>query len=632
MSSAPSELRLRVGPVWATEAGAVPGPGWVCFSFIVLRPAILGGQPCAGQRLTLGRRGVGSGQLSEVAMAFDLVVRNGMIVDGSGLPRYRADVGVKDGRIAEIGRINGAAANETIDAQGHVVAPGFVDGHTHMDAQVFWDPIGTSSCFQGVTSVVMGNCGFTLAPCRESEADLVFRNLERAEDISRDAMLAGIKWRWETFPQFLDVLESLPKGINYAGYMGHCALRTYVMGQRAFTDEATEDDLARMVLHTKEAMAAGAIGFSTTRSVNHQTSDDKPVASRLASWSEFETLVKAMGAGLVEVAGEPTGAQSAKARKYYEDLSKLAIESGRPITFGLFNRRTMPGGWRSTFDIIERTAQQGGRMFAQVHSRALNVLLSFETQLPFDKWEMWREMRTKPLAEQKKMLMDPDTRRRLVEIASRPYEGPIVRGTEARPPEWDWIFALTDMKGPHRSMAELARQKNTHPVELMIDMALQRDMKFFMIQPVANENQAEALELMKHPRSVVTFSDSGAHVSQIMDSSLQTHLLSHWVREKEAFTLEEAVKLITCDTATQFGFHDRGLLREGMAADMVVFDPDTVGPRMPEVVCDLPAGAKRLRQKADGIRATVVNGEIMLRDNEPTGALPGKLLRKKRRQ
>ncbi len=563
-------------------------------------------------------------------MAFDLVVKNGMIVDGSGLPRYRGDVGVKNGRIAEIGRIS-EPASETIDADGHVVTPGFVDGHTHMDAQIFWDPIGTSSCFQGVTSVVMGNCGFTLAPCRESEADLVFRNLERAEDISRDAMLAGIKWRWETFPEFLDVLESLPKGINYAGYMGHCALRTYVMGQRAFTDEATEDDLAKMVHQVKESIAAGAIGFSTTRSVNHQTSDDKPVASRLATWQEFETLVKAMGAGLVEVAGEPTGAQSEKARKYYDDLSTLAIESGRPITFGLFNRRKMPGAWRTTFDIIERTVQRGGRMFAQVHSRALNVLLSFETQLPFDKWEMWREMRAKPLAEQKKMLLDPDTRRRLVEIASRPYEGPTVRGTEARPPEWDWIFALDKIQGPHKSMAELARQRNTHPVELMIDMALERDMKFFMMQPVANENQTEALELMKHPRAVVTFSDSGAHVSQIMDSSLQTHLLSHWVREKQAFTLEEAIKLITCNTATQFGFHDRGLLREGMAADMVVFNADTVGPRMPEVVCDLPAGAKRLRQKADGMMATIVNGQVLLRDNEPTGALPGKLLRKKRR-
>ncbi len=564
-------------------------------------------------------------------MAFDLVVKDGMIVDGSGLPRYRGDIAVKDGKIAEIGRVNGAAAKETLNAEGRVVAPGFVDGHTHMDAQIFWDPIGTSSCFQGVTSVVMGNCGFTLAPCREAEADLVMRNLERAEDISRAAMKAGIKWRWETFPQFLDVLDALPKGINYAGYVGHCAIRTHVMGQRAFTDEATEDDLKAMIHHTQEAIAAGAHGFSTTRSVAHQTSDDKPVASRLATWAEFEALVKAMGAGMVEVAGEPRGADGHKARAYYEGLSKLAIESGRPITFGLFSRRNNPGAWRTTFDIIERTCRGGGRMFAQVHSRSLNVLLSFETQLPFDKWEMWRDMRKLPLAEQKKWLLDADKRKQLVEIASRPYEGPAhVAGAEARPPQWDSIFALTDMKGPHKPMAELARMKNTHPVELMIDMALERDMKFFMIQPIANEDQTEALELMKHPRSVVTFSDSGAHVSQIMDSSLQTHLLSHWVREKQAFTLEEAVKMLTCDTATQFGFHDRGLLREGMAADIVVFDADKVGARMPEVVTDLPAGAKRLKQKCDGMMATVVNGQILLRDNEPTGNLPGRLLRRTR--
>src|SRR5262249_3935061 len=205
-----------------------------------------------------------------------------------------------------------------------------------------------SSCFQGVTSVLMGNCGFTLAPCRESEADLVMRNLERAEDISRAAMKAGIKWRWGAFPQFLDGLDSPPQGINYAGYMGHCALRTEGMGQAAFTDQATEDDPRAMVPPTKESIAAGAHGFSTTRSTSHMTSDDKPVASRLATWHEFETLVKAMGAGMVEVAGEPRG-DAEKARRYYEDLSKLAIESGRPITFGLFNRRKNPDVWRTTF-------------------------------------------------------------------------------------------------------------------------------------------------------------------------------------------------------------------------------------------------------------------------------------------
>ena len=344
-------------------------------------------------------------------MAFDLVVKNGMIVDGSGLPRYRADVGVIDGKIAEIGRINGAAAKETLDADGRVVSPGFVDGHTHMDAQIFWDPIGTSSCFQGVTTVVMGNCGFTLAPCRAAEADLVMRNLERAEDISRAAMKAGIKWRWETFPEFLDVLETLPKGINYAGYMGHWALRTYVMGQRAFTDKATDDDLKAMVHHTRESIAAGAHGFSTTRSVNHMTSDDKPVASRLANWEEFETLVKAMGAGMVEVAGEPRGRDAEKARRYYEGLEQARhrerpADHVRPV-----HRRAVPGHWRATFDIIERTARQGGRMFAQVHSRALNVLLSFETQLPFDKWDMWRDMRKLPLASRSSGCSIADKRR-----------------------------------------------------------------------------------------------------------------------------------------------------------------------------------------------------------------------------
>jgi N-acyl-D-aspartate/D-glutamate deacylase len=560
-------------------------------------------------------------------MAYDLIIENGMVIDGSGMARYRADIGVKDGKIVTIGRIN-APADRKIDAEGHVVTPGFVDGHTHMDAQIFWDSLGTCLCYHGVTSVVMGNCGFTLAPCREAEADLVFRNLERAEDISRDAMLAGINWNWETYPEYMDVIDALPKGINYSGYIGHSALRTYVMGERAFEDAATDDDLRAMQHQVKEAVRAGALGFSTSRSPSHRTSDDRPVASRIADFDEIRALVGAMGevgAGIFQLAMDR--GELDRIKQNYIDLKDLSIATGRPITFGSLSRRSHPGDWRALYDIVTQANAEGARMFTQVHSREINVLLSFETTTPFDNWELWRDIRKLPLDAQKAALRDPETKRKLVEIAMRPHDGGVVVGAEAPPPQWDIFYVMDKIERPHRSIADIARERGVAPAEAMIDLALEHDLKLFFRQPLANENQDDALELMRHPHSVVTFSDSGAHVSQIMDSSLQTHLLSHWVRQEKAFTLEQAVRLITYDTATNWGFHDRGLLREGMCADIVVFDPDTVGPRMPEVVHDLPAGAVRLRQTADGIACTVVNGEIVLRDGEPTGALPGKLLR-----
>ena len=562
-------------------------------------------------------------------MAYDLLIKNGMVVDGSGGARFRADVGVREGRIAAIGRIN-ECAKRTLDAEGQVVTPGFVDGHTHMDAQVFWDPIGASSCYHGITSVVMGNCGFTLAPCRQSEADFVFRNLERAEDISREAMLAGIDWRWESFPEFLDAVEALPKGINYAGYIGHSALRTYVMGERAFSEAATEDDQKAMEGLVQEAVRAGAIGFSTSRTFNHTTADDRPVASRLAQWDEVRGIVNAMGAvgkGLFEIAGEAPGRDPERNREYHERLRDLAVESGVTQTWGMFSVRVAPDLWRPYFDLLNETAAAGGRMFAQVHSRALNVLLSFKTYTPFDKWDVWKDLRSLPLDEQKARLKDPALKAQLIASASAEYKGPRVVGAEARPPKWDWVYPMADMAQDHPSMAELAARKDVHPVELMIDLSLEHDFDIYFRQPIANEDQDHVLEMMKHPRSAITFSDSGAHVAQIMDSSLQTHLLSHWVRDREAFTLEEAVRQITYNTATLWGLHDRGLIRTGMAADLVVFDPDTIGPRLPEVAHDLPAGAKRLKQTADGIKHTVVNGEVLLTDNEHTGATPGRLLR-----
>jgi N-acyl-D-aspartate/D-glutamate deacylase len=537
---------------------------------------------------------------------------------------------VRHGRIAAIGRIR-EGAREVIDADGQVVAPGFVDGHTHMDAQVFWDPLGTSSCWHGITSVVMGNCGFTLAPCAKDKRYMVVRNLQRAEDIPTAAMEAGIDWRWTTFPEFLDVLESLPKGINYSGYIGHSALRTYVMGERAFDLDATEDDLRAMERELRDALRAGAMGFTTSRSPAHETPEGRPVASRFASWDEVRRLVGVMGdlnAGIFELAGE--GVDRAPGdpglRAYHERLRDLAVETGRPVTFGVFSRRGVPDVWRKYLALLDETAAAGGRMFAQVHSRWLSALLSFKTQTPFDHLPVWKDIRTLPLAEQAPKLRDPALRRHLIE-ASGASDGRRPLGTEARLPEYDRLLVFDTVAGPHRTVAEVARERNEHPAQTMIELALQKNLDLFFLQPIANEDQDFALELMRHPRTVTTFSDSGAHVSQLMDSSLQTHVLSHWVREKQAFTLEQAVRMLTLVPATYWGFADRGLIREGMAADLVVFDPDTVAPEMPEVVDDLPAGARRLTQKTRGIAATVVNGEVLLKDGKHTGALPGQLLR-----
>ncbi len=565
-------------------------------------------------------------------MAFDLVIKNGVVIDGSGLPRYRADVGVRGGRIASIGRIR-ESAGEVIDAEGRVVAPGFIDGHTHMDAQIFWDPLGTCSCWHGITSVVMGNCGFTLAPCADKDKQLVMRNLERAEDISADAMNVGIEWSWTTFREYLDTLERLPKGINYSGYLGHSTLRTYVMGERAFEGAATEDDLRAMEAELRDGLQAGAIGFTTSRSPSHETPDRRPVASRMATWEEVRRLVGVMGdlnAGIFELAGENVD-RSGKVdpqqrRDYHVRLRDLAVETGRPITFGLFSRKDAPGVYKDYVNLLDETAAAGGRMFAQVHSRALSAVLSFRTQLPFDKLPVWNEIRQLPLAEQKARFRDPAVCARLVAAAGARYDGQ-ARGTEARPVSFERILVMESVHGTHRSVAEIARGRNADPVETMIDLGLETDFNVFFLHPIANEDQDIALDLMRLPRAVVTFSDSGAHVSQLMDSSLQTHLLAYWVRERQAFTLEQAVRMLTLVPATQWGFADRGLLREGMAADLVVFDADTIAAEMPEVVHDLPAGAKRLTQRCRGIAATIVNGQVLLRDGQHTGALPGRLLR-----
>jgi N-acyl-D-aspartate/D-glutamate deacylase len=561
---------------------------------------------------------------------YDLIIRNGTVIDGSGMPRFKGDVGIEHGRIAAIGKIR-ESSRETLDAEGHVVSPGLIDAHTHMDAQVFWDRLGSCSCWHGVTSVVMGNCGFSLAPCAEKDKVLVMRNLERAEDISPEAMQAGIKWSWTTFAQYLDAVDRLPKGINYSAYVGHSALRTYVMGQRAFEEQATTEDLALMQHELRDAIRAGAIGFTTSRTSNHQTPDGRPVASRIANWDEVRQLVGVMGelgAGIFEIAGEDTGVEGPRLDDYLGRLKSLAVDTSVPVTFGMFSSRRAPNYWRRYFETADQTAAAGGRMFVQVHSRSLNLLLSFETSMPFDRLPAWREIRKLPLAEQEAALRNPDIRRKLVDAArNRSDDSERGVGAEARMANFKWLFPLDKPTPPYRSIAEIAAEMDKDPVEVIIDLALEKNLKRFFLQTLVNENQDHVLEMMKHPRSVVTFSDSGAHVSQIMDSSLQTHVLSHWVREKEAVTLEEAIRMLSFVPAYHWGLNGRGLLREGNFADVIVFDPDKIAPKLPELVYDLPAGARRLKQKSEGLLATVVNGEVVLRNNEHTGALPGRLLR-----
>jgi len=567
-------------------------------------------------------------------MSLDLLIRNGTVVDGSGGPRYRADIGVAGGRIVEIGRIR-APARRTIDADGLIVAPGFIDGHTHMDAQVAWDRLGSCSCWHGVTSVVMGNCGFALAPCKPADREWFARCLTAVEDIPTEAMMAGIDWTWESFPEYLATVERLPKGVNYGMYIGHSALRMYAMGRRGLEETATEDDLALMAHLVAEALKAGALGFSTSRATTHVTPDGTPVASRVAAWEEIDRLVGAMAAldaGIFQIGPDISG--GAAQREFLARLKRVALESGRPVMFGMLSTRqgVEPNPWDYQLRIMDETVAAGGRMYGQATTRSINAVFSLKSYLPFEVLPGWKAVRSLPLAEQKRRLADPELRARLIaeEAAMKPRDSELQGGgaatTDPRKPDYANLYPMFDVNWDDPSVAELARRRNRHPVEVILDLALENEDRVF-VQPLVNESPDDVLGILKHPRTLATFSDSGAHVCQEMGSSLQTHLLSYWVRQKRQFTLEEAVRMLTFDNASAWELPDRGLVRTGYAADLVVFDEATVRPRLPTVETDLPGGARRLVQKADGIAATVVNGVVAIENGAATGESGGQVLK-----
>jgi len=552
-------------------------------------------------------------------MAYDLVVRNGTLIDGSGAPRQMADVAVADGRIVAIGRI-AEKGREEIDAEGLIVAPGFVDAHTHMDAQVFWDELGSTSCYHGVTTAIMGNCGFTLAPAPPEHRALVVSNIERAEDISAEALALGIDWTWSTFAEYLDAVEARPNGINYACSIGHSALRIWAMGERAFTDTATPDDIDVMARELRSALAAGAAGFSTSRQITHVTADDRPVASRQASWDEVVALVKVMaqaGHGGFQLAPETHHRNPDGQADYERRLQELALETGVTVSYGVI------GGKTTKF--IDETTALGGHIYGLTHCRGVSEVQSFKTTLRFDVLAEWMEVRSRPLEEQRRLLQDPAVRARLVHAAHHGDYGD-ERGDNSKP-NYGELRVIRSAYLPNPTVADLARERGVDPVELMIDLALEEDFDVFFQQFFGLENDEQMIALLRNPNTAMTFSDAGAHVRSIIDSSIQSHLLAYWVRERGLLSLEEAVEMMTSRPAKIWKLNDRGLLREGYAADITIFDPATVAPRVPVVAHDLPGGSPRLFQKAEGYKATIVNGQIFMRDGEPTQARAGRLLR-----
>ena len=557
---------------------------------------------------------------------YDVVIHDGTIVDGTGSEPYRADVAIVGDRIATLGRVTERGERD-IDAEGCVVTPGFIEGHTHMDAQIMWDPLGTSSCWHGITTAVMGNCGFTVAPSREEERDLVLANLERAEDIPRHALLAGINWQWETFPEYLDVVDRLPKGINFLANIGHSALRTWAMGERAFEEASTDEDLELMRRQLQDSMRAGAVGFTTSLSAAHRLPDGRPVASRVAEWSEVEMLVATMaaeGSGMFELA-LGINADVPQVRASLAKLRELAMRTGAPIMLPLepFRPRLEEvSSW------LDEATQSGIVLFGQTHGRGFLSVMSFKTALPFDGLPEWAKIRSLPLDEQRRLLSDTAIRERLVaEVETADDNTYSSVGAAPRRPNFDLMCVLDDPLPPYQSIASLAHERGMHPVEVIIDLGVKSDFNQFFVQPFIPYSDEDVLTTLKHQRSVLGLSDSGAHVSQLMDSSIPTHLLAYWVREREVFTLEEAVRMLTAVPAAAWGIPDRGFVKEGLIADLNVIDPVAVRPALPEVAADLPAGLSRLTQGAHGFRATFVAGEVVHENGVHSGQLPGRLIR-----
>ncbi len=560
-------------------------------------------------------------------MAYELVIRGGDVADGLGGEPFRGDVAVTGGRIAAVGSVPDRGVEE-IDAAGKLVTPGFVDIHTHYDGQVTWDASLAPSSWHGVTTAVMGNCGVGFAPVRPDDRDRLIELMEGVEDIPGAALHEGIDWSWETFPEYLDAVGARPHDIDVGAQLPHGALRLYVMGERgARLEPATDADAAEMRRLTTEAMRAGAIGFSTSRTRNHRTATGDPTPSLRAGAEELEAIVTGIadaGVGVVEMISDFSPDPEAE----FAMVRRLVECSGRPLTVSLAQNHRRSEGWRDLLAMIEHAAADGLPIRAQVAPRPIGVLLGLQaTMHPFSHQDAYRSIARLPLAEQVHTMRDPAFRERMLAEAA---------ASTRRRVDYERIFPFGDPPDyePERatSIAAVAAARGIDAAEHAYDLLLEDGGAGFLFAPFSNYADFDldaCREMMCHPDSVMGLSDGGAHVGTIADASFPTFLLSHWGRDRSHGRLPVGwlVERQTSRSARTVGLYDRGVIAPGMRADLNIIDFDRLRCERPTMAYDLPAGGKRLLQKARGYTATIVAGETIARDGEPTGARPGRLVR-----
>jgi N-acyl-D-aspartate/D-glutamate deacylase len=557
-------------------------------------------------------------------MDYDLKITGGTLVDGTGSPARRADVGVRAGRVVALGEAPGTASR-TLDAEGRVVAPGFVDIHTHYDAQVFWDRMLTISPWHGVTSVVMGNCGFGVAPTRPEHRSLIIRTLEKVEGMSVEALETGLgeDWPFETFPQFLDAIESRGTAINVGALVGHTPVRLYVMGEDATERAATQEEISRMRAIVREALEAGAIGFATSKAPTHVGYGGRPVPSRLSELDEIQALAGTLG----ELSGGILQATVGRGL-FFEEFAGIARETGRPVSWtALLAGMGGPGLHRAFLERSAKILEQGLPVYPQVACRPLNFEFQFKEPFVFESMSLFQPVSAADLEGKARIYRDPEFRR-----AFREKTGESGGGALGASWERTWISSCPSEPAlEERRVDEVARERGTTPVDLALDLALDSNLEARFRMAIFNTNEDEVEELIRSPHTILGLSDAGAHASQLCDACFSTHLLGHWVREKQSISLEQAVHMLTAQVCEVFDIRDRGRLAQGLPADVVVFDPDTVGASGLRRVYDFPAGADRLVSDASGIEAVIVSGvPIRIEGHDVVdaeGELPGQVLR-----